>query len=476
MISLKVRLIIAATLLVAAGAMTQIRAEKPILYLLPTPGIANQVSLNTNQTYTYSFSVNQPINATRIGLYLAPIGSLPADTIPLDILQDGKKLSTANLSGVFIDSEGPSYWHINPPIKMASHKPITISLALPPQFVDKIRLKTRQPDESFSIESTSFRINEVSQPYALGYEVYSGYIPPLAIQLATLAALSAIALFVQPKNQMARDVAVYLAALAATAAYLFPTIGNGPYPWFLLATGPLLIVGVYWYAKGRGFHAASAAAAANILGYGSWLPLQYSAGRYLYGLVAAVVLLHIYVNKNQPKQRRHLALGMIVGLILIIASLPFEPAAYSYLGDGHSNVRDIFLDPYQVPHAEKAYDFTSSLPAWHNFGAYIGIPAFVATIIGIFSSLRRHPILIIIVTVFSTLISIYLPSPLAIPLGHASIVLVSLFAYFAALGLENLRRFLGYKDKLVSAALALVALIITLDMWHTCADVFNHLW
>ncbi|MBI3255385.1 MAG: hypothetical protein HYZ63_00255 [Candidatus Andersenbacteria bacterium] len=466
---------IAVGLLLIAGALTQVRADLPFLFLLPTPGAANQVGLVPDTTYEYTFQVNQALTLTRFGFYFAPAGSLPPQTLTLAISQAGLQKGQAQLSGVFIDSEGPSFWQFRPALKLEAGQAAVASLQIPAEFAHKIKVKLRQPDESFRAEETNFRISGQSQSTPLAYAVYAGYTPPLAPQLAVIAALVALYLIIKPHRPFLQDIAVVAGAVALTAAYLFPAAGSTPFPWFLLATQSGAVMAVFWYLKGRGFHGISAAPAAAIIAYSSWLPLQYSAGRFLYGLIVPVALLGIFLAASQPLMRRRLALGIAALLTLFVFTLPIQPAAFDYSLDGYSNLRDVLLDPYQVPHAEKATSATPTPIAWHNFGAYIGIPAGLAAIIGLVSGWRRHRKLALLTLGVALLLSLHLPPPFSIVIAHSSIFLVVLLAYFAALGLENIRKFLGYEDKLVRVLVTLVALIVTLDIWHTVSDVLNHL-
>ncbi len=473
--SLHSRLLLSAVLIIAAILLVFVRTERGVILLPPISGAENRVQLVPETTYAQDFLINQT-SIARLGFYFTTQGSLASEPLTLIISRQGTEVARANLETVFIDNQGPSFWQFNPPLKTIKGERITAKVTIPQSLGNQLNVKVRIPDGTFKAEDATFLINDKLQPSPLAYEVYASYKPPLSVQIAILCVLAAIALLFKPKSHIVITGGTVLATLLATIVYLSPTlIWSGYFPWFLLVTQTAAFLGVYWYLTHRGFHAAAAMVGAAIFAYTSWWPLQFAASRYVYAIVATLPLLYVVFSPSQSLIRRKAA-----GLVVLAVAIAIFWQGLQFPGltptTAVANMRDIFLDPYQVPYAQKVISQGQGIP-WHNFGAYIGIPAALLTLIGIITSARKHstPLIIGIALITALSLAPLLPSTLTILVAHTSIILVMVFAYEAALGLENLRHYLGFKSKVAIFLTSAVALIIVLDLWHVAADLLENL-
>jgi hypothetical protein len=373
---------------------------------------------------------------------------------------------------VFIDSEGASYWQFKPPILTQKNEFLQATLTLPPELTSRISLATRQNDGSFNTQEAISTINEIDQATPFAYQVYASYKPPLARQLALLSLIAACLILIKPKHAAAQTILQVIVAGVLTAGYLSPQFEQ--FPWVLLIIQSSVLLAGFWYLTGRGFHISSAVAGAALFAYTTWWPLQFAAGRSWYFIIALVALLVVAISKQQPHPRRVWAV-----ILLLICAAVIIPQGFSWQGTQDisctASLRNMLLDPYQLPFAQKQI-CGEQAPLWHNFGAYIGIPAALAALIDIVTSARKNRWTLVAFIIIALPFGWHMPSMFATAISHSSIVLVALLAYFVATGIEKLRQFLGIHDVIVRILTGVIALIIVLDLWYVTTDVLEHLY
>jgi len=468
------KFIIAGALGALAVCLLLVRTDRSVLSLLPTPGQVNKVVLPETGTFAQEFTTNQT-SISRVGFYISTASSLPADTISLHLFRDGQVIGLSTLSAVFIDNEGMSTWQFSPAVATKKNEKITAQLQVPASLRDKLSLKVRTYDQTFNQDSVSLYINNQPQESPLAYEVFAKYQPPLALQTAVLALLTAAALFIKPKKTIGKDIATAAAAFCLTCAYLYPLTWEGSWSWYLVFIQTSAALAAYWWLRGRGSHSTSSFLGAAVFAYTTWWPLLLPGSRTIYGSVAIAALLAVILSKKQPTSRRYIsgALAIIcAGIIFSQAvTLPqLKPLEHT------ATVRDVFLDPYQVSGAQKVISYGEYVP-WHNFGAYIGIPAALVAMIGALTTGRKHTyITAALLTIIAGMsFSALLPAMLNAYIAQTSIILVAIGAFFAGEGLTKIRHYLGQGSRLTTFLIISLCLIIMLDIWYVSADVLETL-
>lgn len=464
----------AASLIGLALCLLFVRTDRPVLSLLPTPGQGNQVAVPDTGTFIQQFTANQT-SISRVGFYFSATTSLPAEIMSLRLLRDGQEIGASSLSAVFIDNEGMSTWQFSPAVATKKNDKITAQLQIPALLKDKISLKVRVWDETFNQDSVSLLINNQPQASPLAYEVFARYRPPLALQVAVLALLAAAALFIKPQKTISQDILAATAAFCLTCAYLFPLTWEGHWSWYLAGIQTSAALSAYWWLRLRGSHYTSSFIGAAVFAYTAWWPLLLSGSRGVFGGIAVGALLAIILSKKQPVSRRYISGALAIACTALVIVQAVDVPALIPL-ERTATVRDVLLDPYQVAGAQKVSSYGQLVP-WHNFGAYIGIPASLIAFIGIVSSGRKHKYVAgtIFIIVASMSLSSFLPGGLNTYIAQTSIVLVAAMAFFISEGLAATRRYLGSGRPLTTFLVSSLCLIVILDMWYVAADVLETL-
>lgn len=475
---LAIRLTSAGLLILAAIALWSIQTDRLMLQLIPTPGAANALVADSSSTYEQTIVVTQK-TISRIGIFFSASGSLPSVSLPLRVYRGEQLIGEANTSSLFLDNDGTTLWQFSQSIKTNPGEKIRLRLTIPAELSEKIRLKIRVPDGEFNIQDIQFLLNGKLQPNPLGYEAYAQYQPPLAIALAALAFIAAIHLLIHPKKQISRDLLTIGASILACAAYLAPTLWHGTFPWPLLFTSTAVFLGSYWWLEGKHLHPISALGGASVLAFTTWWVLQYASERSAYLLIAAIPLLFVTIQKNQPKERKvvsgALAVLMVIGVVSsgITWTTSFVPTA--------ANPKDALFDTQQAVYSLKVVQYNGEPISWDNFGAYVGIPAGVLILIGLIPHLKARKylwataILVSIIAFTPAIASLSAAWHLPVASPHLVIFLILAFAVATAHGIENLYTYLGYHDRLARILVTGITLLMILDLWNVSANVLETL-
>ncbi len=168
-----------------------------------------------------------------------------------------------------------------------------------------------------------------------------------------------------------------------------------------------------------------------------------------------VSTLFLIVAYSLLRRRQLEPLAALFGAHIIAFSswLPLHLLA-SHLPKMVMSARDTFLDPNQVlPH--------------HAAGSYVGVFAILFAVVGIITKGRQY-YAVILVGALAGLIGM-LPR-FSVP--SLIIVTTITIAFFAAVGLQMFRRYLGENDRLVSILVYCIVLLSLLDLWHVAATTF----
>lgn len=404
------RLLASLTLIALGASLMLVQTDREFINLTPSP--SQFVTVEHGSTYAQSFPATRT-SISRLGLYLRPVGDLPAAAVQLAIARAGQLASTQTIPTSVIDRDSVNQVRFAEPIKVTPGDVITITLTIPPELTGRIRVLQRTPDETFDQRYATFTINGQPQASPLAYQVYYHFRPPLAIQIGGLLWLIAIlTLRNQPLHHLSNLalIAATLAVLATAPTWLLGHVALG-----LIVTNLGVFLLLAWWLRRHTLTTPAILLGAAILTYSSYWSLHASSEW----------------KWNEP------------------------------LTQTTASIRDIFLDANQVP--------SSNGGNWEHFGSYLGILATIPITLGLFFGARTGPAtrrlyvqaLVILAAGILLTWCIY-------PIPDAVIVVTLGLAILAALGLEWIMNFLG-RDKLTLALGYVIVILITLDLLHVSA-------
>lgn len=454
------RLILILALLAAGGLFLLVKTDREFINLAPSAGAVRGVELRGRGTYEQSFIATRSTVA-RLGLFFVPtVAELPDATITITVKRADKVISEQRLSVAFIDGENFSQIRFHPPLAVTDGEQLTVSISVPPVLDNALRLQQRQPDATFNAANVSFSVDGEVQDAPAAYQVFYGWRPPLAVQISGLLILAALFLVIP---------SLPLYVLVTSALFIAPALLLKSFPLIDFFYAAIALSGMVMLLREHKLPLVPALFGAHVFAFTTWLPLHALAGREYY---AAFALLPLLISPR----RRPLLPVIILAVFLTVLFSHWTPIAS--IPDQAAGSRDIFFDPNQVPDSQKVPGYT-----WDHYGSYIGIISAALALVGLIWQGRRHK-LIVLIGLFGALLALtpFLTKTLArlLPLPPTHFIILTTFAlaYFAAFGLDGLRRYLQpirhTKDYVVQTVIALLVIIALLDLWQVAANTLEY--
>lgn len=381
-----------------------VTTDREFINLTPSP--AQFVTLETGHTYTQTFPATRS-SISRVGVYLRPVGSLPASAVALTITHSGTPVATQTIPTAAIDIEGTSQVRFDLPLVVDVGDQISLTLTVPDDLTGRVRALQRLPDNTFDPTYAVFTIDGDRESVPLAYQVYYLFRPPLAFQMGGLLILAALIVVFRSHYSLPITHYSLIIPLAVVLSVLYAL------PALLLADFPIALMivttGVFFTTSliaRRQLPAAPTLLTAAIAAFAAYWPLRLAN--------------------------------------------PWDVASFDFTVS--ASLRNIFLDPRQIPGANPPL-------AWEHFGSYVGITTAVLAVVGLTTQGKRYW-KTALALVGSLLLSRFLPDGIILP--------TLLLAFFAGAGADTLNRFLG-DDKLSQTLIALISLLILLDLFHVAA-------
>lgn len=431
----------------AGMALLFYRTDREFINLQPTPGAAFVVPLENGSTYEFTFTVNRS-TVTRLGLWFKPLReNLPNELIKLTITRDAQVIAEQTIASAFIDGQGFTQVRFKPALQVAPGAKLRTSISVAPALSGAVGLQERVIDETFNATDSNLTINGQVAPRPLAYQAYFLYHPGLAVQLGLLLILVPWFIVFTPLPKLHP---VVIGAVVSGIAVL-PAILLGSYPWPVWLAQMVAWTGMYQLLTYYQLSFPSRLVGAHIAGLTTYYALHAAGGT---GMMLLLAILP-YVVYGCLKYRAFRWLG-VVGICLIVA------ATYVLIDTVPTYVpsalpRDIFLDPYQVPHVQKGAD----QQVWHHYGSYVGLLGALLAVFGIVSTWRRFWLLSIITLSSLVLYGSHLMLPWMVI--YLVVLVAYLIAFFASQGLHRLQTYLG-ESPVVGYLMILISFVILLDL------------
>lgn len=396
-------------------ALFTVTADREFINLSPTEGQVSAVVLESGHTYTQTFPARRNNAVSRLGLFLRPATSRVASgNIIMSVESQDIKTST-EIPARFIDSEGPTQVSFSPAVPARSGSPIVVTIQVPENLSGQIRAQLRQPDETFDLSYADFAIDDASQNAPLAYQLYYREHPPLALQAGGLLLLTGLLLLIG--RPLTKPLPLTLVATVLPLLYAIPVfsrVHSGLLSLRLIVIQAVAFAAMAWWLKRFSLHPAAILLGAAVFACTTWWPLHFAS------------------------------------------TWHWTPEVTG----GVTNLKDIFLDPRQVPSASEEN--------WEHFGSYIGVISTTLALIGLTVSIGQKKFLFVLaLTVLALGVAVRIPDLIIITtLG---------LAFFAAQGLQVLYTFIG-KDRLTTALVFIIAIIVLLDLFHVGTRTLQYGW
>lgn len=403
--------------ILAAALCASITADQQFFDLPPSAPEA-LTPLEAGTVYEQTFLIQRK-TISRLGLYMAPrTSAIPKDaTVTISLVRQGISIASSEIPAVFIESGGPSYVRFDTPIETQKGEFLTVRISVPESISGKIALRMRPYDTLFSKHDTRFEVNGIPETSVVAYKVFELIRPTFLQQLGGLIACLGIFILFSSTIHSHPHTATVI-LLAVIALLQGISAWQARMSYIQLSGLTFLLLLCTWYIfRISGRSHLGAIFGACVFSLSSWLALHIITGGTIYGML---------------------------------------------------NVRDTLLDPNQIAVS-------------HSAGAYIGIFAFIASLIGIGIWVIRivrgqylraqadtAAILLLAICVFLA----FVPSPLAT--GQAVIGVALALAFLASGGLDGLHTFLGKSDRIATILIWILCSIAILDLMHITSLTFTY--
>ncbi len=487
--------IVVLLLLVASIPILNTKVDRISANLKPDEGIINGQVLKKATSYRQSFLVNTK-NISKIGFHLRyTVTTPPIGNLSINILRNKQIIFSQTVNSSLIDSAGPTYVKINPPIKTSPGEKLSAEILVSKELNQVLRAQHRHLDKSFNPKTTTFYINDVQQPSPLAYQTLYSHTPPLALQLGCLLIFTSLAallikifklpqeLFthpfssiilkkISPGKRTAFALLILSYVLTAPALFLFSIKGNANQLLTIYFYSVAVLSLFIFISCKKNLAMVPALFGSHALAFSSWYPLQVLSSKPRLAVITIALLFIVAllpIRKTAP-QFSALSSSLLLIILLLLIKLSFiEPGVTS-------NVRDIFLDPNQSIMADKKNSLS-----WNNYGSYIGIiPAFFA-FAGIFF---HHKKFLPVLTIGLVGLALATISPITaffnqffpLPGQNLSILITMSLSFFAAIGLQSSMNFFNpgkykFQSGLILLLFSLITIISLLDIWHVSATI-----
>lgn len=459
--------------------LSRIQVDQLVVNVPQAEGIANGIVLDQGKTYEQIIVLNRPLEVTRFGLFIRPlVDPLPTDSLPITFQQKGQ-LSTERLLAIeAISSEGVSYISFDPPIFIAAHEPLHITLHPPAKVSGKLRLQQNVPnlDEPTIPPVLTIAGQPQSKPFAFHLFIHAH--PAFAWQIAGLIVLVSLSWVLADWGRRHVTWSIWLYAASVSGLFLVPALFFGKSLLALWLVETVALAGMIIWLRRLNLSLPATLLAAHTFAFTTWFALQQYTG--VYWFVAAATLPYIAraakgVTATTMKSAAQPGwlLGGIVALTLCLGLMAIRIYPTSFLTDT-AYLRDILFDTYQAPLTHKV---TSSAP-WYYFGAYVGLMnAALALLGGIWKIPSNWRFAL--VSMLATTLAIYPPLTRALnqwwPFPAQSLIIITVLAiaYYAGWGLEGIQVYLGKRDRLVRGIAIAIMVIALLDLLHVSATALE---
>lgn len=408
---------ISAALLILIGfALSAVTTDREFIHLSPTPGAASITALEQGKTYEIEFTVYRPI-VTRLGIYVRILEeNLPDDPLHLVIFANGTQVETRDVPTSLIEDERPTYIQLMNPIRVDPTSVITLQMSVPATLSSNIGIQRRQLDDTFTHTDAVFRIDGAAQKEPAAHNAFMEAHPPFAIQVGGLLVFAGFYVLLRRQAAVHTFAVRVIYAIFIALLAVSPAIILGQVPWTLLVIQIVLFLLALYGIERIGISFLPALFAAHIIALSTWFPLH----------------IPLFISDT--------------------AQLP--------------TFKDVLFDPNQTPAA-------------NPYGAYVGIPAAILSMIGL---LRRgdRSFGAIALGAFIGIVSLnaLIADAVAyiVPFHprHLTIILAGVVAYLGAWGLEYTYRYFGKDDRLVQVLIGAIVWIALLDLLHVLAGTIEY--
>jgi len=473
------------TLICAAFLLFFVNSDREFIRYLPQEGEPFSIVLRSDSIYQQTFASSRH-TISRLSLFIRPSVSspLPAKSFIVSVHQADHLLAQQAVATSFIDDGGATQVQFTPPITTEPGQILSFSISVPPALSGKIRAQTVNQDDKPVTDDISLTIDSSPQPQPLAFQLYYGFRPPLSFQLSILLLLAATLLLLNRPLNSPIPLAIYI--IATAAAYISPSIIVGDFSFTLLLAFFLAQLTMILLLYSYQLPAPVIFLGANAFAFSTYFPLHVYAERdklIIFALLPALFWL------TKSKKSRHIFLTAL--LVLSLSLLIFLPYASSEHKPVHvANLKDILLDPNQIPTTDKfhAAYYALQIPkgdpnvidqygGWDHFGSYFGLINLSLALLGIVIHGKKHwPILLLgalaIIVSANSFITPHLATIFFFPPQHLIIISSFALAVFAALGLNSLWRFLKY-NPLTNTIIYLIVFIALLDLLNVSSKTLQ---
>lgn len=459
-------------LLVAALLLYRVHVSQVFVLFAPAEGISQGLILETNKKYHIDVPTFPPHLAS-VGVHLRSLSQLPNSVLTFEIIQADNIKGTSAILTSHINPNDASHARLDPPLTLYPKLPLRITLTIPPELDQKIRLQqidVAQTEETVAeaLQHVRFSIDDIQQTKIPGYQLSASVAPPSAKQLAGILVIIAIGMLVPAKRRVS-TIGFLIYSLALPFAFLWSLPPNASWPLTQVLIHAVALFGMILVLRHQQLSTIAILFGAHAFAFSSWFALKASNENSLTALCAASLPLVILLwQQSQKKITKMSIAALAAAAILGIAWQAGAPITDT------ASLRDIFLDTNQMPYSSKV----ESSAAWHHFGSYLGIPVIGLATLGALARFSRTKKWVgagIITAFLAT--SSTVAALVASLLPQSLIIITTLaLAYLAAHGLDTLEQYLG-NNKLSRLLAAIIMAISLLDLFQvgntviTCCHV-----
>jgi|GEM_PF-2961818 hypothetical protein len=483
------RYILGALLIAISFSLLATKFDREYITFSPQEGDVGSVILKSGGTYQQTFTVTRrSISQMSLPVSRAVVSPVTESSIELTILRDNEVLAVEQINPSIIKDDGSTQVKFAKPITTKPGQEITLSLNVPSILSGSYRTQLSLPTEKQESANASFYIGDELQDKYLAFNVFYVFRPPLSYQMGTLLFL--LSIFIILNLSLKSRAAIILYTVALSAAYIYPVVALGNFSLLLLGTFTISFVGMFLFLRKLKFSLPAILLGAHMYAFTTYFPLHISAGRekLLCFAFLPFIFYFFYPLVGDYKRKIKLSLLMIFIMAMLVVFLPYEAPPVTPIHT--ANLKDIFLDPNQIPTGDKfhAAYYVLQIPkgdpsvidyygGWDNFGSYIGFINMGLAFIGIIFGGKRYWSLLVVGAIgllISTaqFVTPYLATVMLVPPQYFIIITTFSLSVFAAVGLKTLWRFLR-KDPLTNVLIIMIVFFALLDLLNVTSKTLQ---
>ncbi len=474
------RLILIMLFLLSSIGLFSINTEREFVSYTPQEGESGVV-LGSDAAYRQTF-VTERHSISRLTLFLRPlISELPPASFTVNLSTGDTVRKSTTVPASLVDRDGATQIKFPSPLPTTPGDTITLTIDIPASLHNLLRAQVVSAADNPDISDISFFVNDAQQPLPLAFQLFYDYRPPLSYQLAIY--LIFICIWLASQRSLLHPAIITSYVIASVLAFLSPMILLTSINWFLAIAFVLAVGGMILLLRTYGLTPPSIFLGANAFGFSTYFALHAQSGRDLLLLFSLLPWLFLLSRPSIKSPLRFMSLAVLLcGLLIFLLLAHYRAPSVTPLLV--ANLKDILLDPNQIPTADKfqAAYYALQIPrgdpatilaagGWDNFGSYLGYLNLPFALVGLlFYSKQSRGIALLgalgfLVAAFSPLTTLLVPS-LWFPPQYLIILLSFALAFFSAFGLEKLRLFLGLHPvtTFIVSSLAVIALFDLLNV------------